>query len=190
MQALGVRPIAANVVDFGPAALSRLEKAYNRESEARQEMEAIARANYEAQAQTHAAVLDLLEARNNADLARRLEEAAQVRFGLSAASLLCERAPLAGWRRLDDGEVDELIGEDFDRRLGPAQDCDRLFDADIGPIGSTALVRLALWRDGQPGLLALGAESDDVFTPDMGSELIVFLAGVVERISDRWPPVL
>ena len=79
---LGLRPDAANVVDFGPAALARVHEAHKRESSARKHLEATARANFAAQAQTHGAVVDMLESRNHADLARRVDELAQLRFGL------------------------------------------------------------------------------------------------------------
>jgi uncharacterized protein YigA (DUF484 family) len=184
-----VRPIAANVVDFGPAALARLEKAYTQESEARQEMETVARANYDAQVQTHAAVLELLEARNNADLAHRFEAAAHSRFGLSAAALLVEGPAPSGWRSLRPGEADDLIGG-RSRRLGPAEAVERLFGASAGGVGSMALVRLELWRIDHPGLLALGAAREEVFSREMGADLVEFLARVIERMADRWPPLL
>src|ERR1044072_8567972 len=70
LRALGLNLDPPSVVEFGPAALARLEAARTRELTARQEIEAVARANFAAQAQTHAMAVDLLEARNNADLAR------------------------------------------------------------------------------------------------------------------------
>src|SRR3569833_578076 len=81
---LGLRVDAANLVDFGPAALARVHAAHQRESSVRQEMEATARANFAAQAQTHGAVVDLLDARSHSELARRVDELAQLRFGLAA----------------------------------------------------------------------------------------------------------
>ena len=69
LQALGLRPHAANVLDFGPAALARLQADKAREVTAREEVEQLARANYTAQVETHAMVVDLLEATGNADLA-------------------------------------------------------------------------------------------------------------------------
>ena len=79
LQALGLKIAHSNVVEFGPAALTRLEHARIREMTARQEIEAVARANFAAQAQTHAMAVDLLEARNNADLARRVKALAKTR---------------------------------------------------------------------------------------------------------------
>ena len=88
---LGLRIKADNIVDFGPAALARLSAAKTREKAARRELEATARANFAAQAQTHAAVVDILEARNHADLARRVDETARLRFGLVAGVVALER---------------------------------------------------------------------------------------------------
>src|SRR5690242_5627857 len=79
---LGLRVDLANIVDFGPAALSRVSAAHKRESRARRKLEANAQANFAAQAHTHAAVIDLLGARNHSDLARRADELSRLRFGL------------------------------------------------------------------------------------------------------------
>ena len=59
---------------------------------------------------------------------------------------------------------------------------------DLAPeIGSVALVRLALWDPARTGLIAFGAADPEAFAPDMGMELIGFLAEVVERTAARWP---
>ena len=86
LEEIGLRPHGRNVIEFGAAALTRLEAVVEREAGARREVEMIARANFAAQTQTHVAALDLMEARNHSDLARRLDaEAAQRRLTLEAA---------------------------------------------------------------------------------------------------------
>jgi uncharacterized protein YigA (DUF484 family) len=191
MRALGVRPIAANVVDFGPAALARLEAARNRESTARQEIEQIARANFAAQAETHAVIIDLLEARNNADLARRVNAAATERFGLLAGVIAAEgpAAVPAGWRALPEGFIDGVLGPQGLARLGPAFAAVEMFGEAAADVGSMALVRMAIWADGRASVLAFASSDPHGFTPDMGAELVAFLARVVERTAERWPPV-
>jgi uncharacterized protein YigA (DUF484 family) len=184
---LGLRFNAANVVEFGPAALARQIDAHRRESSARLELEATARANFAAQAQCHAGVVDLLESRNNTDLARRLDETAQLRFGLVAGVLAVEGRAPAGWRRLDEGMVDAILGEQGVVRLGETGFASLLFPDAMLPVESCALVRLALWRPACPGILCFGAADAQAFTPDMGVELIAFIARVVERTAERWP---
>ena len=51
-----------------------------------------------------------------------------------------------------------------------------------------ALVRMAVWSPLRQGVLAFGSREPAGFTPDMGAELVAFLARVVERTAERWPP--
>lgn len=188
LQALGLKLDAPNVVEFGPAALARLEAARNREMTARQEIEAVARANFAAQAQTHAMAVDLLEARNNADLARRVDEGARQRFGVACGSLVVEGpgpTPF-GWRGVPSGLLDLLMGSGM-ARMGPCAGAAELFGEQAGEVRSAALVRMAVWDTPRVGALCFGSSDPDGFTPEMGAELVAFLARVVERTAQRWP---
>jgi uncharacterized protein YigA (DUF484 family) len=189
MAVLGVRPSAPNVIEFGPVALSRVSAAHRRESKERRKLEAIARANFAAQAQTHAAVIDLLEARNHADLARRLDELTRLRFGLAAGAVALEgpgRVP-AGWRVLMEGQVDLILGPRKLALMGQAPTALGLFGERAHDIASLALVRLAIWEPARQGVIAFGSADPNAFTADMGADLVAFLARVVERTAERWP---
>lgn len=186
---LGLKRSARNVVEFGPAALSRLEAVVQRESGARRAIEQVARANFAAQAQTHVTVLDLLESRNHTDLARRLDAACQARFGLAAAVIALEKpgAVPFGWRPLAEGGVTQTLGEHGLSRLGPLADAEALFAGRAEQVKSAALVRMALWSPARPALVAFGSPDAAGFTPEMGCELIAFVTRVVERTAERWP---
>ena len=188
LQELGLKLDGGNVVEFGPAAIARVHAAHQREALQRQQLEEIARANFSAQAQTHGAVVDLLDARNHADLAHRIDHLAQHRFGLAAAviALEGERAP-AGWKLLAEGQVDLILGDHGLARMGVLPTALGLFDLGQDAIRSVALVRMAIWDPSRQGLLAFGSSDPEGFTPDMGSELVAFLARVVERTAERWP---
>ena len=187
---LGLRLDAANLVDFGPAALARVHAAHQRESSVRQEMEATARANFAAQAQTHGAVVDLLDARNHSELARRVDELAQLRFGLAAGVVAIEdsgRVP-AGWRLLVEGQVDMILGGHHRLAcMGFQPTALGLFGERAETIRSMAMVRLAIWEPARQGVIAFGSADPEGFTADMGHELVAFLARVVERSAERWP---
>ena len=73
-------------------------------------------------------------------------------------------------------------------RLGPAFATEELFGAAATEVQSVALVRMAIWSDGRPAVLAFASADADGFRPDMGAELVAFLARVVERTAERWPP--
>jgi uncharacterized protein YigA (DUF484 family) len=185
---LGLKVAAGNVVDFGPAALARVHAAHQREASQRRELEETARANFAAQAQIHGAVIDLLDARNHSDLAARLDHLAQHRFGLACAVVAIEgeRAP-AGWRSLVEGQVDMILGDHVMARMGALPTALGLFGERKAEVGSMALVRMAVWEPARQGLLAFGSADPQGFTPEMGSELVAFLARVVERTAERWP---
>lgn len=187
---LGLRVAGANVVDFGPAALARVHAAHRREASQRQMLEETARANFSAQAQTHGAVIDLLDARNHSDLARRLDDLSQQRFGLAAGVIALETdggAP-AGWKMLVEGQVDMLLGGPQRlARMGFAPTALGLFGERAEAIASMAMVRMSIWEPARQGLLAFGSADQEGFTEDMGAELVAFLARVVERTAERWP---
>ena len=185
---LGLRIDVANIIDFGPIALSRVSAAHERESSERKRLESTARANFAAQAQTHAAVIDLLESRNLADLARRVDDLARLRFGLAAGVIAIEGAGNvpAGWKPLIEGQVDLILGPRELARMGHAPTALGLFGALAPQIGSLALVRLAIWTPARQGVIAFGAMDPTAFSDDMGSELVTFLARVVERTAERW----
>lgn len=186
---LGLKSASKTLIDFGPAALAKLEARAMRDYDQRRRSDMTIAANYDAQSQTHQLVLSLLEARNLTDLARRLEAEVKQRFGLVTASLALEfPAPLPhGWRRLEEGALDYMIGEKASISLGPEGVCRVLFGDDVKTIQSAAIIRLNLWRDATCGALALGSHDEEGFHENMGTELISFVARVIERISNRWP---
>ena len=186
--ALGLRVDAANLVDFGPAALARVAQAHRNESSVRQRLEAVARANFAAQTETHAAVIDLLDACDHTDLADRIDQLARLRFGLTAGVIALEGSPVpTGWRALAEGQADLTLGVRRVARLGVAPTALGLFGERADEIGSVALVRLSLWTPARVGLLAFGSADEAAFSADMGHELIDFLARVAERTAERWP---
>lgn len=186
---LGLKVAAGNVVDFGPAVMARVHAAHQREATQRQQVEETARANFSAQAQTHGAVVDLLDSRNHSDLARRVDDLAQNRFGLAAGVIALEAdQPPAGWRMLVEGQVDMILGgQQRLARMGFAPTALGLFGERGEAIKSMAMVRMALWEPSRQALLAFGSADELGFTEDMGTELVAFLARVVERTAERWP---
>ena len=194
LEEVGLKPHGRNVVEFGRAALTRLEEVAEREADARKRIESIARANFAAQTQTHVAALDLMEARNPSDLARRLDAVAQGRFGLAGAAIAMEKpggVPF-GWRGLEPGGVDDLLGDHGLTWLGPNFEGLNLFGAAEADVKSVALIRMAPQFPGadvpaRHALCAFGSPEADGFAPAMGCELVAFIARVVERTAERWP---
>ena len=187
---LGLKVVGGNVVDFAPAAMARIHAAHQQEASQRQYLEDTAQANFAAQSQTHGAVVDLLDARNHSDLARRVDELAPQRFGLAAGviALETEGLPPAGWKMLVESQVDMILGGSQQlARMGFAPTALGLFGDRAESVASMAMVRMAIWEPSRQGLLAFGSADPEGFTEDMGAELVAFLARVVERTAERWP---
>jgi uncharacterized protein YigA (DUF484 family) len=188
LSALGLRVDSTKIIDFGPVALSRVSAERQREFSERRRLEDMARANFAAQTQTHAAVGDVLAARDLEDLARRVDELARVRFGLALAVLALEGGETpAGWRALAPGQTELVLGTGREARLGRLPTAGGLFGDRAPHIQSVALARLAPWSPPRLGVLALGSAEPDSFSDDMGTELLTFLAGVVAWTAGRWP---
>ena len=195
LEEVGLKPHGRNVVEFGRAALTKLEEAAEREADARKRIESVARANFAAQTQTHVAALDLMESRSHSDLARRLDAVAQGRFGLAGAAIAIEKpggVPF-GWRGLEVGGVDALLGDHGLTWLGPMFEGLDLFGPGTEQARSVALIRMAPHLGGErpeearPALCAFASPEEEGFTPGMGCELVAFIARVVERTAERWP---
>ncbi len=69
---------------------------------------------------------------------------------------------------------------------GIPNETDRVFGNDLNSIKSEALMRLELGAGRLPGMLILGAEDPHKFSPQQGTDLLAFFAGVFERILRRW----
>lgn len=189
LKSLNLTSSSKRLIEFGPAALARLEARAVRDFDARRRLENTMRANFDAQTEAHELVLSLLDARHHADLAFRLNEGAQKRFGLVCATVGLEdtsSVPL-GWKSLADGGVDYILGEQCDSLLGPDAVCRVLFDDDVSRVKSAAVLRLQIGREAREGLIAFGSHSFEGFNPDMGIELVLFVARAVEKIAARWP---
>jgi uncharacterized protein YigA (DUF484 family) len=87
--------------------------------------------------------------------------------------------------------VDMIIGPGSPWRMGRAPGLGELFGAERAEgVASVAMVRFSVWSPGRTGVLAFGSDDPEGFVPEMGAELVAFLAKVVERTADRWPPVV
>ncbi|MFM2042160.1 MAG: hypothetical protein RLY86_736 [Pseudomonadota bacterium] len=195
------------VVDMQVFLLERLRVELAGAQAQQRELIATTRANLNNQNRVHAAALFLLDAQDLSQLFRTVTTDLAVLLDLDVTALVVEgdggEAGLADQNVLDPAGLDPA-GLDhagvlpvppgmIDQWLGRR---DVLLNADIeglveiyGPraapaVRSEALVRLRLGPGGEgpQGLLALGSREPDMFHPGQGTELLTFLARVVERV--------
>ncbi len=152
------------------------------------------RNNLSAQARVHKAILALLSAKNfehfietlTTDLAVALDLDV-VTIGVEQNGQDCARAQTAGVFRLEPDTVDGLIGPGQTIMLRrDVEGNPAIFGAGAGLVGSDALLRLSISSTTPPAMLALGSRQPDQFHPGQGTELLKFLARVVESCIRGW----
>ena len=151
------------------------------------------RTNMSIQTRTHTAVLAMLSATGFDQLARVIAEDFPLLLDIDIAVIGFESANTPGTKPESDIIKDFLPG-DVDRALGPDQDVVLMRDVSddlvifgegAGLVRSAALARLRPGHRSPAGLLALGSRGS-AFYPGQGTELIGFVARVLERCIDRW----
>jgi hypothetical protein len=153
------------------------------------------RANLAIQTRTHAAVLALVAAPDMDHLIRAVTDDLPILLDVDVAVLSVE--PAAGLELMIGG-IGRLHGGDVDRFVGPGRDValyqemaddGTLFGAGAGLVRSAALARVRCGEDVPVGVLAFGSRRDSAFHPGQGTELLRFLAKVVEVCLVRLLPI-
>jgi uncharacterized protein len=153
------------------------------------------RANLAIQTRTHAAVLALVAAPDLDHLIRAVSDDLPILLDVDVAVLSLEPAPglelmIGGVGRLHSGDVDRFVGPGRHVALyREMADDGRLFGAGAGLVRSAALARMHCGEGTPVGLLAFGSRRDGAFHPGQGTELLRFLAKVVEVCLVRMLPI-
>ena len=154
----------------------------------------ISRSNMSSQTRTLAAALAVLGAGDLEELLRVIGEELSLILDVDVVTVAFEggQRPLAG---LTSPHIGRLPGAGVDDLLGAGQnvvlmddmlDDGTIFGAGAGLVRSAALARLHPGATTPPGLLALGARQATAFHPGLGSDLVAFLAGVIEPCLHKW----
>ena len=161
---------------------------------ARDSLVATGRNNLAAQARVHKAALALLAAGSfehfieslTTDLAIILDLDVVV-IGVERTADSPTRTDCAGVARLAPNMVDRLLGPGQNIALRADIEGDpTVFGAGAGLVHSDALIRLSIGRTTPAALLAFGSREAEHFQPGQGTELLNFLARVVEISIRGW----
>jgi uncharacterized protein YigA (DUF484 family) len=182
------------VVDFQQYMLERLRGEMEELRTCASDLIETSRSNMSNQTRTHAAVLAMVGTADFAQTVRMVRDDLPLLLTVDAVTIGFEPAarPIAGLalpdvQRLPEGAVDGLLGAGQDvALLRQARDDGTVFGAAAGLVRSAALARIRPGAAVPVGLLALGTRGDAAFHPGQGTELVGFLALVVERCVHRW----
>ncbi|MDP6565571.1 MAG: DUF484 family protein [Alphaproteobacteria bacterium] len=192
---LPVRHGGENVLDMGQIMVRRLQEEVGELGRRYDDLLAAGRANQAAQGRMHDAALAMLEAKGFEHLIHIVTRDLPQVLDVDTVTLCVEataddgprKAPMGGVYVLEAGAVDALMGEGTAVHLdGDSAGDRRVFGPAAGLVRSQALVRLSASPGAPPGLLALGSRDGARFQPGQGTELLGFLARLLERLLQAW----
>ncbi|MAY46733.1 hypothetical protein LA6_004050 [Marinibacterium anthonyi] len=205
MQALitaNERSMGGNIVDLRGIAMERLEARLDRLEDTHRSVIAAAYENLAGTNQVHRAILRMLDPTEFEiflnDLGGEVAEILRVdSVTLILESTQADEDPAVHrlgqvLRVAEPGFVEAYLGQHGDPR--PRQVTLRqmrdgmasVHGSTAGWIRSEACLRLDFGTGRLPGLLALGAEDPHQFSPQQGTDLLSFFAGVFERSMRHW----
>jgi len=183
-----------NVADMQRFMIDRLRAEVSALKSSHQELIATTRTNMSSQRRVHEAALELLTARTFEELIERITTDLSIRLDVDVVSLCVENdgsvAPKVtsrGVRLLKPGTIDRLMGDDQDVALHAIVEASpALFGHAARTVKSEALMRLRVSPVAPSGVLALGSRNENHFDHGQGTELLDFLARVVETTIRLW----
>jgi uncharacterized protein YigA (DUF484 family) len=146
------------------------------------------RSNMSIQSRTHEAVLAILNAGDVEGLLRVVAEDVPALLGVDIAIIAFEmdgRPHPATMPVLKDGQVDDSLGSGDVMLRSASTSEPAIFGGAASLVRSFALARLEPVNRPR-GLLALGSRNDRTFNSSQGTELLAFMAHVIEDCLSRW----
>ncbi|MBB4286946.1 DUF484 family protein [Roseospira goensis] len=182
----------ADVVDIRDFAIRRLQEELRDMRDGTDALIQTTRINMSLLKRTHQAVLTVLAGDEKGALGETVADDLPLLLDVDVAALRFENAgrlparaaPLA---TLPAGYVDQVAPRARPIALRPQASGDaRVFGPGAGLVASDALARLEPGNGHPPGLLALGSRRDGAFDEDQASDLLSFVARVVEHCVRQW----
>ena len=188
-----VRRGGGNISDLQYYMIERLQAEMGRLRCEQQELLVASRANLNNQNRIHAAALFLLDAQSFEQLIQVITTDLAVLLNLDVACLIVEsgtrdlpRNETAGVRVVKAGSIDGWLGRHEMVLAGNLYGDPTIFGGAAGVVRSEALIRLHISTESPPGMLAFGSRDPEMVHQGQSTELLSFLARVVERCIRCW----
>lgn len=186
---------AKGVVDMRTFVIDRLKAKTKQLERTNGEIVSVSRANLAGQSRIHAAALALLEATSFELLIQAVTTDLAVLLGVDAVVLAVESEGddalpgklVSGVHMMPRGETDRVLGQGRDVVLvAKLQEGPSIFGPAADLVKSEALLRLHPSSHCPTGILAIGSRTENTFDPGQATELLAFLARVVELCIRTW----
>ncbi|MFD1626726.1 DUF484 family protein [Azospirillum griseum] len=181
------------VVDLQMFMVDRLRGDLRRLKDQNRELLGSSRANLNSQNRIHAAVLYLLDAQSFEQLIHTITNDLAVLLDLDVACLVVEsngsdipHVQTSGVRVVAAGTVADLLGHADVALNADIVGDPLLYGHAAALVRSEALVRIQVSSETPDGLLAFGSRDPHTFQQGQGTDLVGFLARVIERVIRGW----
>lgn len=180
-------------VDLRSFMVERLRAELDRLSRSQRALISASRANQISRNRVHGTVLRLLDATTLEELIQTIATDLAVMLDIDVAVLLIESTGRilpcvleSGVRLVSEGTIKSLMDGQEIKLDGQVRGDEAIFGAAHGLVHSQALIRIDVSSATPPCMLALGSRHPDMFHAGMGTELVAFLASVLERCIRSW----
>lgn len=196
------RSMGANVVDLRGIAMDRMEDRLDRLENTHRSVIAAAYENLAGTNQVHRAILRLVDCATLEDLLGSLDTDIKDTLRLDTIKLVLEadetegdpvqNHPFESLAMAKSGFIDDYLAQSRQGTVRivtlrqPPATMAFFYGENAGQIKSEACLVLDFGPDRLPGLLVMGSQDPDMFAPQQGSDLLVFFAGVFERVMRRF----
>ena len=176
-----------SIVDFQLYQLKQRNEEIDQLRNCAQDVIETSRNNMSIQTRTHAAVLALIHVKSITQLFQVAYDDLPLLLNIETLALCFEHSQKKisildheHIQRLEIGVLDKIVGSNQDVKLYKKFDDESLiFGPASGLVKSAAVARIRLGANGPSGLIGLGARKQ-LFHPRQGTDLIVFLARVIQ----------
>ena len=183
---------SGEVVDLQGAMLSRMRSELAQREEQSSELIDASRANLQSQNRVHAAVIAILSARSLDHMIEILTIDLAGLLNVDAVALCLEGGMVTptsaqGVRVVPVGTIEKIL--DVSRTVSLRENVEgdrRIYGEAAGLVRSEAMLRLSVREDAPCALLAMGSREPDRFHTGQGSELLTFLARILEHSIRTW----
>ena len=189
------RGLGDGVADLQQTMIDRLRGEIDQLNTQTRDLVTMSRANLQTQGRIHECVLALLAAKSFEQLIQTVTTDFAVILDLDIVTLCVEAADpnslslrTRGLVIVPPGTINSVLGA-TDRRLvlrGDVSGHPELFGGGATLVRSDALVRLSISHSTPPALLAFGSRDPERFDAGQATELLDFLAGVLEHVVRIW----
>ena len=183
------------LVDLQSVMLEKLREESQELKDAANLLISTTRSNMMIQTRTHAGIVAVLGAEGLENLIHVICYDLPMLLDVDAVSLCFETGDQGSdelgngdIRYLSPGVVDSVLGgaDKFAKLMETTIDDGAVFGEAAGIVQSAALVRLSPGGGIENGLLALGAREQGAFHSGQGTDLLIFIARVVDQCLQRW----